>query len=115
MTNNYYPKSLFYPNNYYIVLYYITITISFNYIIFTTFQFVFLSIFVFPCHITASYNHVIISYYCASDFLSVNTVYIFLKSIMIIFIVFENEVIPRRWVLRYFVSILYKKIQNFGS
>src|SRR5437763_5896373 len=74
MTNNYYPKSLFYPNNYYIVLYYITITISFNYIIFTTFQFVFLSIFVFPCHITASYNHVIISYYCASDFLSVNTV-----------------------------------------
>ena len=73
MTNNYYPKLLFYPNNYYIVLYYITITISFNYIIFTTFQFVFLSIFVFPCHITASYNHVIISYYCASDFLSVNS------------------------------------------
>src|SRR5204863_3056375 len=72
MTNNYYPKLLFYSNNYYIVLYYITITISFNYIIFTTFQFVFLSIFVFPCHITASYNHVIISYYCASDFLSVN-------------------------------------------
>src|SRR5215210_3538615 len=74
MINNYYSKLLFYPNNYYIVLYYIIIVISFNYIIFTTFQFVFLSIFVFPYYITAPYNHVIISYYCVSDFSSVNSV-----------------------------------------
>ena len=78
VSNNYYFKLLFFILTI-ITLFYITLlllyfSITFNYIIFTTFQFVFSPIFVFLYHITASYNHVIIFYYCVSNFSFVNNV-----------------------------------------
>src|ERR1043165_9920421 len=79
MTNNYYFKELFYPNNYYIVLYYIIITISFNYHLlhhfYYIFQLSFIPIFVSSYYITVPYNYVILSYYCVSNFSSINNIY----------------------------------------
>src|ERR1051326_3856448 len=74
MTN----KLLFYPNNYYIVLYYIIIAISFNYHLlhhfYYIFQLSFIPIFVSLYYVTVLYNHVILSYYCVSNFSFVNTI-----------------------------------------